>query len=140
MALLFGMFSSWVLVLRKLAARKHNRLKKKYESADKIFRKVERDCKNDEVAVGRPGSYSSQLRLIKLYDSVDNAKTKWIASKQKLNKRKNFEKRLKTLRGRKVPYAIGLLDMAIVAKGVGMARENGVSLSYLTDTFQSFIN
>ena len=140
MALLYGMFCSWVLVLRKLAARKHNRLKKKYESADKSFRKAERDCKNDEVVVGRPSGYSSQLRLMRRYDAVDQAKVKWIAAKKKLSKRQRLEKKVKSFSGRKVPYAVGLLDMAIVAKGVDMARQSGnLDLTYVTDLFSSFL-
>ena len=38
MALLFGMICSWIVVLRKLAAWKHDRLKKNYEAADERFR------------------------------------------------------------------------------------------------------
>ena len=140
MALLYGMFCSWVLVLRKLAARKHNRLKTKYESADKSFRKAERDCKNDEVVVGRPGGYSSQLRLMRHYDAVDQAKSKWIAAKKKLNKRQRLEKRVKNFSGRKVPYAVGLLDMAIVTKGVDMAYKAGnLDLTYVKDMLSSMI-
>jgi len=141
MALLFGMFCSWLVVLRKLAAWKHNRLKKRYESADKSFREVERDCKNDEVAVGRPAAYAAQLKLMKLYEALDVAKKRWIKSRKKLAKREKSEEKIKSLQGRKIPYTFGLLDMAIIAKGIDLAREaERLDLSGVADLVQSFLN
>ena len=140
MALLYGLFCSWVVVLRRFAARKHNRLKKTYENADKAFRAVERDCKNDEVAVGRPADYTSQLKLMKLYDSLDHAKQRWIKAKRKLSKRERMEERIKGLQGRKVPYTFGLLDMAIVLKLSDLTHEVG-RLEYfsgVTEMVQSY--
>lgn len=141
MALLYGMFCSWIVVLRRLAARKHNRLKKRYEAADKAFRNVERDCKNDEVAVGRPAAYKSQLKLMKLYEALDAAKAAWIKSKKKLAKREKTEERIKSLQGRKIPYTFGLLDMAIVVKGIDFAREyDRLDLSGVIDFVQSLVS
>ena len=54
MALIFAMLTGWIVVLRKFASWKHNRLKASYERADEAFQKIERECKNEEVAVGRP--------------------------------------------------------------------------------------
>lgn len=140
MAVLYGMFCSWVVVLRKLASWKHNRLKKNYEDADKAFRAVERDCKNDEVAVGRPAAYSAQLKLMKLYEALEQSKSRWIAAKRKLNKRELFESRVKRLRGRKLPYTFGLVDMAIVIKVVDAVREAGrLDYSSVADLVQSFL-
>jgi hypothetical protein len=139
MALLYGMFCSWIVVLRKLAARKHNRLKKNYETAEKAFRRVERDCKNDEVAVGRPNAYSAQLKLMKLYEAVDQTKSHWIAAKRKLSKRERTEAKIKRLKGRKIPYTFGLLDMAVVLKAVDTFREAGrLDLGYVSEFVQSF--
>ena len=141
MALLYGMFCSWIVVLRKLAAWKHNRLKTKYESVDKAFRALERECKNDEVAVGRPAAYSLQLKLMKLYEALDLAKQRWIKSKRKLAKREQLSEKVKSLSGRKIPYTFGLLDMAIVAKGIDVTREAGrVDFSGAVDFLQSFLN
>ena len=138
MALIFAMFNSWIVVLRKLASWKHNRLKSKYELVDESFRLLERECKNDEVAVGRPAAYSMQLKLMKLYEALEAAKNRWLASKKKLDKRVSFERKLKKLKGRKVPYSFGLLDMAIVMKVVDVAREaNGFDFSIVTDFIQS---
>ena len=138
MALLYGMFCSWIVVLRKLASRKHNRLKKNYETAETAFRRVERDCKNDEVAVGRPAAYSAQLKLMKLYEVVDQTKTQWIAAKRKLAKRERAEAKIKRLKGRKIPYTFGLLDMAFVIKGVDAVREAGrFDLGFVSEFAQS---
>jgi hypothetical protein len=139
MALLYGMFCGWIVVLRKLALRKHNRLKKNYETAEKAFRHVERDCKNDEVAVGRPGAYSAQLKLMKRYEAVDFAKTRWIAAKRKLGKRERIEGKVKSLKGRKIPYTFGLLDMAVIVKGVDAFREAArLNLGFVSEYVQSF--
>ncbi len=140
MALLYGMFCSWIVVLRKLAARKHNRLKKNYETAEKAFRRVERDCKNDEVVVGRPSAYSAQLKLMKLYEAVDQSKTRWVAAKRKLSKRELSEAKIKSLRGRKIPYSFGLLDMAVVLKAVDAFREAGrLDLGFVSEYVQTFL-
>ena len=140
MALLYGMFCGWIVVLRRLAARKHNRLKKNYETADQAFRHVERECKDEEVVVGRPAAYSAQLKLMKLYEGLDRAKTRWIAAKQKLQKRQRTEARIKSLKGRKIPYTFGLLDMAVVLKGIDAAREAGrVDFMYVAELVQSFL-
>ena len=140
MALLYGMFCSWIVVLRKLASRKHNRLKKNYESAETAFRRVERDCKNDEVAVGRPAAYSAQLKLMKLYEAVDQSKTRWVAAKRKLAKRERAEAKIKSLKGRKIPYTFGLLDMAFVVKAIDLIREaGGFDFGYITELANSFL-
>ena len=99
MALLYGMICSWVVVLRKFAAWKHDRLKKNYAAAADSFKVTETDCKNDEVAMGRPADYGVQLRLMKQFDDKikkvllvgtdyvveKHIKTKWIAENQRLN-------------------------------------------------------
>jgi hypothetical protein len=140
MALLYAMLCGWVVVLRKFASRKHDRLKKKYEGADKAFRCVERDCKNDEVAVGRPVAYAAQFKLMKLYEKLEAAKKSWIASKQKLDKRDKMVAKINSLKGRKVPYTFGLLDMAILFKGVDALREaNRFDFSFVTNLIESFI-
>ena len=139
MALIYAMLCSWIVVLRKLASWKHNRLKARYEQANKAFKKVERDCKNDEVAVGRPAAYKAQLKLMKLFEALESAKQRWLTSKKKLGKRQKLEGKLKELRGRKIPYSFGLLDMAIVMKVVDVAREaNGFDYSTVMEFVKSF--
>ena len=137
-ALIYTVMCSWIVVLRKLASWKHNRLKARYEKTNEAFRKLERECKNDEVAVGRPAAYSAQLKLMKLYEALESAKKRWRISKTKLNKRQKLEEKLKALRGRKIPYSFGLLDMAIVMKVVDVAREaNGLDFSVAMDFIKS---
>lgn len=140
MALLYAMLCGWVVVLRKFATRKHNRLKKSYEIAQRSFKRIERECKNDEVAVGRPAEYSSQLRLMKQYEAMDRAKRVWIASKRKLDKRQKLEERLNGLKGRKIPYTFGLLDMAVVLKLIDVAREaNRFDFSFVSNFIDALV-
>lgn len=139
-ALIYAMLCSWIVVLRKSASWKHNRLKARYERANEAFRKLERECKNDEVAVGRPAAYSAQLKLMKLYEALESAKNRWRNSKVKLNKRQKLEGKLKALKGRKIPYSFGLLDMAIVMKVVDVAREaNGLDFSDVMEFITSIV-
>lgn len=138
MALIYAMLTSWIVVLRKLASWKHNRLKARYELANNSFDKLERNCKNDEVAVGRPAAYKAQLKLMKLYETLESAKQRWLASRKKLDKRKKLEEKLKALRGRKIPYSFGLLDMAILMKAIDVVREaKRFDFSIVTDVIQS---
>ena len=138
MALIYAMLTSWIVVLRKLASWKHNRHKARYELVERTFQKLERNCKNDEVAVGRPAAYKAQLKLMKLYEALESAKQSWLASRKKLDKRQKLEDKLKALRGRKIPYSFGLLDMAIVMKVVDVVREaKRFDLSIVTDFIQS---
>ncbi len=141
MALLYGLICSWIVVLRKFAARKHNRLKKNYENASASFKSTEQDCKNDEVAMGRPAGYASQLRLMKQYETVESARTRWISAERKLNKRQRWESRIKSLQGRKIPYSFGLLDMALVLKVTDVVREAGnFDLSIVQDFLMTILN
>ena len=138
MALIYAMLCSWIVVLRKLASWKHNRLKKRYEKADQAFRTAERECKNDEVAVGRPAAYKAQLKLMKLFELLETAKQRWMAAKTKLDRRSKLVSKLKALRGRKLPYSFGLLDMAIVMKVVDAARQaNDIDFSTVMEFVQS---
>ena len=141
MALIYGMICSWIVVLRKFAAWKHNRLKKNYENAEASFKSTEQDCKNDEVAMGRPAGYASQLRLMKQYEAVESARTRWISAERKLSKRQRWESRIKSLQGRKIPYSFGLLDMALVLKLTDFAREAGrFDLSIVQDFLMTLFN
>ena len=140
MALLYAMLCSWFVVLRKLASRKHNRLKKNYEKSDKAFRRAERDCKNEEVAVGRPAALSAQVKLIKLYEELDQAKKAWVASKRTLDRRQKTVEKLHDLKGRKLPYTFGLVDMALVLKSFDVFREaQQWDLSFVMNLLDSFI-
>ena len=75
---------------------------------------------------------------MKLYEALESAKQHWLASKRKLDKRTKLVEKLKALRGRKIPYSFGLLDMAIVMKVVDVAREaNGLDFSVAMDFIKS---
>ena len=141
MALLYGMICTWVVVLRKLAAWKHNRLKTNYENVNSAFTAFEQECKNDEVAMGRPAAYASQLRLMKQFEALETARVRWISAERKLNSRNAWEARIKSWQGRKVPYSFGLLDMALVVKVIDAVREAGrLDLSQFHEVVQTFLN
>ena len=77
---------------------------------------------------------------MKLYEALESAKNRWRNSKVKLNKRQKLEGKLKALKGRKIPYSFGLLDMAIVMKVVDVAREaNGLDFSDVMEFITSIV-
>ncbi len=125
MAIVYATICSWAVVLRKFAAWKHNRLKKAYDLADSTFRTVEQECKSHEVTIGSPADYHSQMKLLRLFDSTEQARQRWVRSGTKLKKRKQRERFLRKFNGRKLPYSFGLLDMALVFKLVDAGREFG---------------
>lgn len=140
MALLYGFICSWAVVLRKFAAWKHNRLKKIYQTAELAFQKVEHECKSHEVAIGSPSDYQSQMKLLRMFDEKEQARTRWIAAENKLAARVKREKSIRKFTGKKLPYTFGLLDMAIVFKFIDAGRELGnLDLASLYDLIKSWI-
>jgi len=78
--------------------------------------------------------------MMKLFEKLEMAKQRWLASKKKLDRRVGIAKKLKRLKGRKIPYSFGLLDMAIVTKMVDVAREaNGFDFSVVMDFVESLV-
>ena len=113
MALIYGLIRAIAFALLKKASWKHNRTKARLEKADKAFRVIENSCKADEVASGRPANFASQFKLMKLFEARDAAELKWKAAANKLCKRQQRSSWLKNFSGRKIPYAVGLIDMAV---------------------------
>ena len=140
MALLYGLLCSWAVVLRNFAARKHSRLKKIYDQADSAFRETEQECKNHEVAVGRPADYHSQMKLLRQFDDKEQARTRWIAAQRVLQRRSRRSRKLRKLKGKRLPYTFGLLDMALVLKLLDAARELGkFDISTIVELFKSWM-
>ena len=140
MALLYAMICSWAVVLRKFAAWKHDRLKRVYNLADSAFQKLEQECKSHEVAIGSPSDYHSQMKLLRLFDEKEQARTRWIGAANRLKKRRARERVLRKIKGRKLPYTFGLFDMALVFKLIDAGREFGQwNLAALLDLVQSLI-
>ena len=91
--------------------------------------------------MGRPAGYASQLRLMKQFEAVESARTRWISAERKLSKQQRWESRIKSLQGRKIPYSFGLLDMALVLKLTDFAREAGrFDLSIVQDFLMTLFN
>ena len=68
------------------------------------------------------------------------AKSRWVSAERKLNKRQRWEARIQNLKGRKIPYSFGLLDMALVIKLIDAAREAGrLDIEQIHDLVQSFL-
>ena len=140
MALLYALTCSWAVVLRKLAAWKHDRLKRVYDLADSAFRKLEQECKSHEVAIGSPSDYHSQMKLLRLFDDKEQARTRWIGAATRLKKRKRRERTLRKFNGRKLPYTFGLFDMALLFKLIDAGRELGQwNLPALLELIQAWI-
>lgn len=112
MALIYGLVRAIAFALLKMATWKHNRAKARLEKADKAFRDIENSCKADEVASGRPASFTSQFKMMKLFEVRDAADSKWKSAIAKMQKRQRNSQWLKNFSGRKIPYIVGLIDMA----------------------------
>lgn len=116
MMLLYGLLCSISAFTRRLAEWKHARLRKAYESAETSFRDLENVCKADEVTLGRPVDYASQLRLLKAYEKRELAKTRWAKAAGAANSRKSVDRQVKSFRSMRMPYTFGLIDMAFLMR------------------------
>lgn len=114
MAILYGLLRALAWVMRLVASAGHARAKSRYERLERVFQEKENECKAHEVDVGRPADYASQLRLLKAYEAKEAARTRWVRAARKLEARQQRAEWLANLSGRKLPYAIGLVDMALV--------------------------
>ena len=117
MALFYMMMRAIAYALLKQATWKHRRAKTKLEKADQLFKDIENSCKAEEVTAGRPANFASQFKLMKLFEIRDGANDRWKAAASRLKNRQQFSTRLKKLSGRKMPYAVGLIDMALAFGG-----------------------
>lgn len=114
MAFLYGLLRATAAALRLVAAAQHARARQRYEKLHRRFEDVEADCKAHEVRVGRPADYNAQLRLLKAFEAGEKARLKWVRAANRLERRKGRERWLKDVRGKKLPYTFGLVDMALV--------------------------
>ena len=132
MLFVFSLIRGSAAVLRKLAAARHERAQRFYETRQTEFDRAEQDCKAGEVRVGRPMDYPAQLRLLKLYEAAEQARQRWMRRAQSLNSRRQWEERVLAFRGRKLPYTFGLIDMALVMQVVDQFGV-GVDFALLSD-------
>ncbi|MEL7497595.1 MAG: hypothetical protein AAFN77_08290 [Planctomycetota bacterium] len=116
MVLIYGMVCAIAVALAKIAAWQLARAKQKLETADGLFSELEINCKADEVASGRPADLTSQLRLMKQFEQREAANTAWKRRALIAARYQRVAKWLSDLSGKKLPYSMGLLDMAFGMK------------------------
>jgi hypothetical protein len=114
MAFLYGLLRALATGLRMLASGRQAHYKKRYERAENDFQGLEAECKAHEVEIGRPVNFSAQFRLMKAFEAKEKAREQWMRAARRLANFTVREDWLKDLRGRKIPYTLGLFDMASV--------------------------
>ena len=133
MALIYGLMRAVAAAMTRLAMWQNHRAMKKLEVADSQFRKIETDCKADEVAVGRPADYPTQIRLLREFEKREAAHVSWTRATNRLKKRKRFQRWLVKLSGRKIPYTFGLIDMALGMKLIEVAYRHHWNFNVMSD-------
>lgn len=116
MVLIYKLVCTIAVVLAKFSAWRTARAKTKLENETERFKKVESQCKADEVETGRSSDVASQLRLIKQFEKREVANEHWKRRAIVSAKYRRIANWLSNFSGRKLPYATGLLDMAIGLK------------------------
>jgi hypothetical protein len=114
MALVYVALCALVLVLRWTAGWREGRSKRRYARQEEKFRAAERDCKAEEVRVGRPAGYADQIRLLNAFESRERARLAWIGASGWLQKVQGWFATLRAFQGRRVSYMCGLVDAAAV--------------------------
>lgn len=133
MALIYGLMRSLAVALYKYAAWRHNRAKLQFEKLDDDFRKLETECKAEEVSVGRPVDFGSQIKLLKQYEKREVARQHWIQSSRKMQKRARLTATVRSFSGRKLPYTFGLIDMALLMRLIQLGYRNGFRWADLSE-------
>lgn len=133
MALIYGLVRAIAVALTKMATWQHRRAMKQLENADATFRETETSCKAEEVSVGRPVDYPSQIKLLRQYEKREAAHVRWQKAANRLKKRKRVQHWLAELSGRKVPYTFGLIDMALATKLVELGYRSQIDFSIVAD-------
>ena len=133
MALIYGLMRSLAVAFFKCAAWRHNRAKLQFEKLDADFRDLETESKAEEVRVGRPVDFASQLKMLKKYETREAARQTWIRSSKKMQKRKKLESKVRDFSGRKLPYTFGMIDMALAFRLLEVGYRNGFQWSQVTD-------
>lgn len=139
MALFYLLMRAIAYAMLKTATWKHRRTKTKLEKADELFKRIENSCKAEEVANGRPANFASQFKLMKLFEFRDEANDRWKAAATRLKQRQRFTTRLKTVTGRKMPYAVGLVDMTLALVGYQWLISDPDRLNRLNDLIAQVI-
>lgn len=114
MALLYTLVMILAVVLLALAVLRERRLQRKYERLEQRFKAIEKDCKADEVQLGRPMAYAAQLQLLSAYNVKEKARQRWLRANRSRQTVSAVVQRGRALKGRTLPYTFGLIDMAVL--------------------------
>ncbi|MFK7821341.1 MAG: hypothetical protein AB8G99_21680 [Planctomycetaceae bacterium] len=118
MMLLYGLVRGLVSVLRWKARRAQVRAKALYEQLKSAFESIETDCKAEEVSLGRPVDYTSQLRLLKAFEKSETARQQWLRTEKRVENRKKLTERVNGFQNARLPYTFGLIDMTVVMRAI----------------------
>ena len=116
MVLIYGMVCAVAVALAKITAWQLARAKSHLESEDALFGELELNCKADEVESGRAVGLTSQLRLMKQFEKRETASANWQRRALTAARYQRVAKWLTGLSGKKLPYTMGLMDMAFGMK------------------------
>jgi hypothetical protein len=118
MMLLYGLVRGIASALRWKARRAQVRAKALYEQLKSAFEAIETDCKAEEVSLGRPVDYTSQLRLLKAFEKSETARQRWVRSEKRVTAREKLTERVNGFQNARLPYTFGLIDMTVVMRAV----------------------
>lgn len=116
MVLIYGMVCAVAVALAKFAAWQLSKAKQRLETEDALFNELELICKSDEVETGQAAGLTAQLRLMKQFEKREVANSKWKRRAVVSARYQRVAGWLAGLSGKKLPYMMGLLDMAFAIK------------------------
>ena len=108
MALIYGLMRVIAFALLEKASWQHRRARTRLENADKKFCEIETSCKAEEVANGRPANFTSQFKLMKLFEVRDAASDRWKVAAKRLRKSERRSTWVKSWNGKKSSIRIRL--------------------------------
>ena len=123
-AMVYGLMRLLAATMTRWAAWRHGRAKLNLELADAKFEQLELDCKADEVQSGRAASLASQFKMLRAFEDREAMNQRWQKAALRLRRRRRMQNRIAAFSGLKLPYTFGLIDMALVFKGLEMAYTN----------------
>lgn len=138
MALIYGLIHAFSAMVLKWAKWKNARAMKRLEAIDVQYRKQELQCKGKEVSTGRPATMLAQMKLMRLIEQRDDADNKFKSTATQLNRRQRFHKSVVDFQGKKLPYSLGLIDMALVMKLAEWAFEDRMRWQLISDLIARF--
>ncbi len=140
MMLLYGLVRGIASTLQWKARRAHTRAKRLYAELKSAFDAIESDCKAEEVSLGRPVDYSSQLKLLKAFERSEFARQRWLRTEKRVKSRDKLADRVKGFRNARLPYTFGLIDMTVVMRAVEYFGMPQLSPEEIVETVKLWVN